>query len=98
MIESSYNRNFKESHFRQFLSVVPGFYIHKWEMIKGRLMLLIELPEDMHEQMDDENLALTPKESIDIKAFAGKDVSSKVADWRLQFFRKQLYIKTYRMF
>jgi len=47
LIEGSFNRSFKESHFRQFLSLVPGLYLHKWEMIKGRLMLLIEIPEDV---------------------------------------------------
>lgn len=46
MIEGSLNRSFNENHFRQFLTIVPGFYVHKWEMVKGRLMLLIELPAD----------------------------------------------------
>ena len=51
MIEGSYNRSFKESHFRQFLTVVPSFFLHKWEMKKGRLTLLIEIPANVCEQM-----------------------------------------------
>ena len=46
MIKSSLGRNFNENNFRQFITIVPGFFIHKWEMIKGRLMLMIELPAD----------------------------------------------------
>ena len=61
MIEGSYNRNFKESHFRQFLTIVPGFFLHRWEMRKGRLALLIELPADAAMQMENEILAMQEK-------------------------------------
>jgi len=61
MIESSLNRTFNEGHLRQFLTIVPGFYLHKWEMVRGRLILLIELPADAAHQMEDERLALIPK-------------------------------------
>ena len=61
MIKNSLNRNFNENYFRQFLTIVPGFYLHKWEMVKGRLSLMIELPSDALRQVDDEQLAMTPK-------------------------------------
>ena len=57
MIERSYARSFNESHFQQFLTVAPGFFLHKWEMCKGRLLLLIELPAECLQQMHDERLA-----------------------------------------
>ena len=56
-IESTVHKDFKESHFRQLLTIVPGFYLHKWEMLKGRLTLLVELPADISEQMVDSTLA-----------------------------------------
>jgi hypothetical protein len=56
-IESTIHKDFKESHFSQFLTIVPGFYLHKWEMIKGRLTLMIEMPADICEQMADPKLA-----------------------------------------
>ena len=61
MIESSYNRNFKESHFRQFLTIVPGFYLHKWEMRKGRLQLMVDIPADLNEQMENPKISLLPR-------------------------------------
>ena len=60
-IESTFHRDFKESHFRQILTIVPGFYLHKWEMIKGRLTLIVELPADCQEQMTNSHLALEQK-------------------------------------
>ena len=60
-IEASFKRTFKEKYFRQFLTIVPGFYLHKWEMMKGRLTLLIEIPSDANEQMQNERLALQTK-------------------------------------
>ena len=61
MIRNSLNRSFNENYFRQFLTIVPGFYLHKWEMVKGRLSLMIELPSDALLQVDNEHLALNPK-------------------------------------
>ena len=56
MIAKSYGRNFREAHFQQFLTVAPGFFLHKWEMRKGRLILLIDMPSDAVDQMEDERL------------------------------------------
>jgi len=47
MIETSFARSFRESHFQQFLTVAQGFFIHKWEMRKGKLQLFIEMPHDI---------------------------------------------------
>ena len=57
MIRQSMAKSFNENHFRQFLTIVPGFYLHKWEMVKGRLSLMVELPSDAIRQMHDESLA-----------------------------------------
>lgn len=46
MIEGSLNRSFNEGYFKMILTIVPGFYLHQWSMVKGRLMLLIEIPAD----------------------------------------------------
>ena len=61
MIKGSLGRNFNENYFRQFMTIVPGFYLHKWEMIKGRLSLMVELPADAISQVENESLAMTPK-------------------------------------
>ena len=61
MIEESYKRNFKESHFQQFLTIAPGFFIHKWEMRRGRLQMCVEFPADMLDQVNNEKLAKEKK-------------------------------------
>ena len=61
MIERSYKRSFNESHFRQFLTIVPGFYVHKWEMINGKLALMIEIPADAGSQITNESLTLSQR-------------------------------------
>jgi len=61
MIQDSFKRTFKESHFQQFLTTAPGLFLHKWEMRKGRLQLLIEIPSDAAEHPDNEHLAQEKK-------------------------------------
>ena len=48
MIERSTGNSFRESHFRQFLTIVPDFFIHKWQVKKNGMELLIEVPENIH--------------------------------------------------
>ena len=57
MIAESYKRSFKERHFQYFLTVAPGLFLHKWEMKKGRLQLMVEIPADAADQMNHEELA-----------------------------------------
>jgi len=61
MIAKGLGRNFRESHFQQFLTVTPGFFLHKWEMRKGRLLLLIDMPADAAQQMENEKLVFERK-------------------------------------
>lgn len=39
------------------MTVAPGFFLHKWEMRKGRLQLMIEVPSDVAAQVENERLA-----------------------------------------
>ena len=47
-VESSYGKKFTEERFRQMLSVVPDFYLHKWEFKQGRPVLLVDIPQNIH--------------------------------------------------
>ena len=47
MIAGSVGKALRESHFRQILSVVPNFFLHKWQVRKGVLELMVEVPENI---------------------------------------------------
>ena len=57
MIDKSFKRSFEEKHFQQFQTIVPGFFIHKWEVRKSHIKLMIEIPADATAQVDNHNLA-----------------------------------------
>ena len=63
MIAQSLGKTFKEKHFRRILNLVPGFYIHKWQMKKGKMELMIDIPQNVNELLEDENLDAAPSET-----------------------------------
>ena len=46
-IEASMGRQFNEDRFRQILSVVPDFYLHRWEFKQGKPVLLVDIPKNI---------------------------------------------------
>jgi len=46
-IEASMRRQFNEDRFRQILSVVPDFYLHRWEFKQGKPVLLVDIPKNI---------------------------------------------------
>ena len=50
---------------------MPRFYLHKWEMFKGKLSLMVELPADARSQKHNEDLALLHRESDDVRPLDG---------------------------
>ena len=54
MIENSLQRNFKESHFRQIMTVIPDFFIYKWDKYKGEIELFIEIPNYIEKKLNSE--------------------------------------------
>lgn len=53
------------------MTIVPGFYLHKWEMKQGRLTLMIEVPKDVTDQIRDSSISLHPRSQADIDAYNG---------------------------
>ena len=83
MIKSSFHRTFTETHFQQFLTVVPGFYLHKWEMRKGRLNLLVEFPADIASHVNNREQAQQARHAEDQEALHDiLSVSQEVFEWR----------------
>lgn len=54
MIENSLRRNFKESHFKQIMNVIPDLFIYKWDKYKGEIELFIEIPKYIEEMLNGE--------------------------------------------
>jgi len=86
MIERSFHKSFRESHFRQILTVCSYFYIHRWEIKGGKIELLIDIPAKIKDLLDDE-----PKgeEEEDEEAFKGI-LNSEILEMRKKQFSEEL--------
>jgi hypothetical protein len=58
-VEQSTNRDFLLKHFQQILTLVPHFFMHKWEMQKSEPELLIEVPENIKEILTNPSLPMS---------------------------------------
>ena len=47
MVEASFGRQFSEDRFKQILSLVPDFYLHRWDFRQGRPVLLVDIPQNI---------------------------------------------------
>lgn len=47
MIERQIHRQVTTNHLQRILHLVPAFYIHKWEMRKGKMELNVEIPHNI---------------------------------------------------
>ena len=95
MIQSSTGRDFKEKHFRQFLTIVPEFYTHKWQMRKGKMELLIEVPENIEE------IIANYRTEHDIKCMESaypKQLSESILKERQTILREKMFFETYKCY
>mmetsp|Transcript_18358 Transcript_18358/g.13362 ORF Transcript_18358/g.13362 Transcript_18358/m.13362 type:complete len:103 (+) Transcript_18358:667-975(+) len=47
MVERQLHKKFALKHLQQMLWIAPNFFIHKWELKKGKQELLIDIPANI---------------------------------------------------
>lgn len=86
MIEGSFHKSFRESHFRQILTVCNWFYIHRWETKGGKIELMIDIPANIKSM-----LLLEPngEQEEDEEAFEGL-LNAEILEMRKKQFSEEL--------
>lgn len=59
LVQNSTGRDFTLKHFQQILSLVPNFFMHKWEMQKLEPELLIEVPANIKDILTNPSISMS---------------------------------------
>ena len=97
MIEKSTGKQFRESHFCQIMTLVPDFFIHKWQMRKGKMELIIEVPENIEEIVAKYDPEGVQTYQVSESAYP-HPLPQELIHERIQIMKERVYMMTYKCY
>lgn len=95
MIENSMKRNFTIAQFQQLLNVCPKFWLHKWVLIKGKIELMIEVPENAGEILYEDYVDVNGSDDETEPSPLQVQMNEKIMEKRKSVFSEELVATCY---